>query len=69
MKSKFDTVFTTVGRLIAVTIIFSALAQCGQAQATNFDFSATQAAADKGDAQAQYERKDCSLMIMSLAWV
>src|SRR5215469_1966219 len=57
MKSKRDIVFCSSGRLVAslVAVCGLTLTLCAPAQDTNFNFQAVQAAADKGDAKAQFE--------------
>jgi len=55
MKSQHDTIFTNSNRLVMLLFSIWGLALCVPAQDTNFNFQATQAAADKGDAKAQYE--------------
>src|SRR5271170_1336562 len=55
MKSCSNAKFMQMRRCIAAMLAGLGLALCVQAQDTNFNFQATQAAADKGDAKAQYE--------------
>jgi TPR repeat protein len=55
MKSQPQTVFIKFFRGIASLVAVSGLTLCVPAQDTNFNFQVTQAAADKGDARAQYE--------------
>ena len=59
MKSQHDTVFTKFFRGIASLVAVSGLTLCLQAQETNLNFQAVQAAADQGDAEAQYELAVC----------
>ena len=59
MKSNPNAKFMKMRRCIAAMLAGLGLAFCVQAQDTNLNFQATQAAADKGDAKAQYELARC----------
>jgi TPR repeat protein len=55
MKSKQDAVFIRSGRLAGCLLAVCGLTLCAAAQDTNFNFQAVQAAADKGDARAEFD--------------
>ena len=55
MKSKTNAKSAKLKRFIAAMLAGFGLTLCVQAQDTNFNFQTAQAAADKGDAKAQFE--------------
>src|ERR1700722_413891 len=59
IKNSISIASTAIVRLAACGLLILGLSTCAKAQNTNFDFQATQTAADKGDAQAQFELAQC----------
>src|SRR5580698_1180042 len=55
MKTNLKIIFTKNAQCVARMLLVLGLPQCVQAQNTNLNFLTTQAAAERGDARAQYE--------------